>query len=68
MYYCNQIYDDEGNYKCDLEFDEKIVRPSDIHIDSEGFLYVTCFIQHTIKKYKFICLEYHDDSYILLLE
>ncbi|RNA02859.1 tripartite motif-containing 3-like isoform X1 [Brachionus plicatilis] len=48
-----QIYDQNGIYRCDIMFlGEKIVRPSDIYIDHEGYLYVSCFIQHCVKKYK----------------
>ena len=49
------MYDDEGNYKCDVKFlEEKISRPSDIHVDPEGYLYVSCFIQHCIRQYKIV--------------
>lgn len=49
------MYDQNGKYKCDIMFlGEKIVRPSDIYVDHEGYLYVSCFIQHCVKKYKLI--------------
>lgn len=41
-----------GKYKCEIEFDEKITRPSDIHLDADGYLYVSCFLQQCVKKYK----------------
>lgn len=44
-----------GRYKCDIEFfEDKVIRPSDIHVDSEGYLYVSCFIQHCVKKFKLV--------------
>ncbi|CAF0934493.1 unnamed protein product [Brachionus calyciflorus] len=50
-----QIYDANGRYKCEVMFcGEKIIRPSDIYVDPEGFLYVSCFIQQCVKKYKLI--------------
>lgn len=50
-----QVYNGEGDYKCDLEITgDKLVRPSDIHLDVEGFLYVSCFTQQTVKKYRLI--------------
>lgn len=49
-----QVYDGQGFYKCDLDFDEKIGRPSDIHLDSEGYLYISNFMQHDVKKFKLI--------------
>lgn len=49
-----KVYGPDGHFKCDLEFNEKIVRPSDICVDDHGFLYVTCFIQHCIKKYRLV--------------
>lgn len=47
-----QIYNGEGMYKCDLELDNNIQRPSDIYLDSENNLYVSCFISHNVKKFK----------------
>ena len=50
-----KVFDHQGNYKCRVEFlNGMIERPSDIYIDSEGFLYVTCYLRHCIKKFKFI--------------
>lgn len=49
-----QIYDDQGMYKCDIELiGEKINRPSDIHLSTDNCLYVSCLVQHTVRKYEF---------------
>ncbi len=48
-----QIFDAHGKYASEIEFvDERIIRPSDIHYDTDGYLYVSCFIQQCVKKYK----------------
>jgi hypothetical protein len=50
-------------YQCKIEFlrqtdrgtmSEKIVRPSDIYVDSDGFLYISCFIGNCVKKFKLV--------------
>lgn len=50
--YVIQIYNGEGVYKCDLELDMNIQRPSDIYLDSLNNLYVSCFTSHNVKKFK----------------
>jgi len=47
-----QIYDQQGRYRCDVEIDGRINRPSDIFVDSEGHLYVSCLLEHCVKKFK----------------
>lgn len=50
-----QVYDPKGIYKCDVEIiDHRLVRPSDLYLDTDGYLYVANFTQHNIKKFKLL--------------
>ncbi|XP_060592289.1 uncharacterized protein LOC132747003 isoform X2 [Ruditapes philippinarum] len=49
-----QVFRHDGSFTGLIDFDEKIVRPSDIHLTSDNKLIVVNFIHHIIKVYQLL--------------
>lgn len=47
-----QIFNSEGVYRCQLKFQQPIVRPSGIHFTHDGLLVISNFIEHQVSVYK----------------